>query len=94
MAGGFLAKQGGATMVERLTREEARALTGPVDDVTLAEIVQLGVTRAELAEAQAWIENDEAMLNEGRGIPAGRVARVVEMLREKDEDDIAAAAPL
>lgn len=82
-------------MVERLSREEARALTGPVDDATLAEIVKLGVTRAELVEAQAWIENDEAMLNDGRGIPAGRIARVVDILREKDEeDDLAASTSL
>ena len=62
-------------MVERLTREETRALVGPADDATLAAILELGVTRAELAEARAWIENDEALVNEGRRSPSGRVAR-------------------
>jgi hypothetical protein len=82
-------------MTERLTREETRALVGPADDATLAEIVGLGATRAELAEARAWIENDEAMLNEGREIPSGRVARIVEILREKEqeEDEAGVAAP-
>ncbi len=72
-------------MVERLTREETRALVGPADDATLTEILRLGITRAELAEARAWVENDEAMLNEGRRTPSGRIARLVELLREQDE---------
>ncbi len=80
-------------MVERLTREEARALVGPADDATLAEIVGLGLTSAELAEARAWVENDEAMLNEGRGIPAGRVARALEILRERDVEEGADLSP-
>jgi hypothetical protein len=81
-------------MVDRLTREETRSLLGPADDATLAEILELGITRAELAEARAWIENDEAMLNEGRRSPSGRIARVIELLRERDEDeDLSAATP-
>ncbi|ACL57329.1 hypothetical protein [Methylobacterium nodulans] len=73
-------------MADTLTLSEARALAGPVDDLTLAEILKLGATRAELAEARAWIENDEAMLNEGRPIPSGRAARIVELLRAADEE--------
>jgi hypothetical protein len=53
-------------MVERPTREEIRALLGSTDDATLTSILELGASRAELIEARAWIENDEAMLNEGR----------------------------
>jgi hypothetical protein len=75
-------------MAERLTREEARALIGPADDAALAEILQMGADRAELTEALAWIENDEAMLNEGRPIPQGRVARLVEILKTRDEEDL------
>jgi hypothetical protein len=80
-------------MVERLTREETRALVGPADDATLAAILELGVTRAELAEARAWIENDEALVNEGRRSPSGRVARAVEILRERDADEEIVAVP-
>ena len=80
-------------MVERLTREETRALVGPADDATLAAILGLGITRAELAEARAWIENDEALVNEGRRSPSGRVARIVEILRERDADEEMAAEP-
>ena len=72
-------------MVERLTRAETRALIGPSDDATLSAIMGLGVTRAELAEARAWVENDEAMLNEGRRVPTGRIAEVIALLQETDE---------
>jgi hypothetical protein len=48
----------------------------------------MGADRAELNEALAWIENDEAMLNEGRPIPQGRVARLVEILKTRDEEDL------
>ncbi len=73
-------------MVERLTREETRALIGPADDATISEIMDLGVDRAGLIEALAWIDNDEAMLNEGRPTPTGQVARAVELLRARDEE--------
>jgi hypothetical protein len=35
-------------MAERLTREEIRVLMGPADDVSITELVDLGMTRAEL----------------------------------------------
>ena len=73
-------------MVERLTREETRALIGPADDATISEIMDLGLDRAELIEAMAWIDNDEAMLNEGRPAPTGWVARAIELLRARDEE--------
>ena len=81
-------------MVERLTREETRALVGPAADATLTAILDLGVTRADLAEARAWIENDEAMLSSGRRTPSGRVARVMEILREQEAEDDLPAPPL
>lgn len=73
-------------MTDTLTRDEVRALTGRSDDRVVTEILAMGASRAELAEARAWLENDEAMLNEGRPIPSGRVARLVEMLQANDED--------
>ncbi|WP_134495550.1 hypothetical protein [Microvirga pakistanensis] len=73
-------------MTERLTRDEVMALTGRSDDRVVTDILTMGASRAELAEARAWLENDEAMLNAGRPIPAGRIARLVEMLQADDED--------
>ncbi|HEX2135738.1 MAG TPA: hypothetical protein VHG30_07500 [Microvirga sp.] len=78
-------------MADKLTPEAVRALVGPVDDLTLAEILEMGATRAELAEALGWVENDEAMLNEGRPVPAGRVAQLVEMLKARDEEELPAS---
>jgi hypothetical protein len=73
-------------MTDRLTRDEVMALTGRSDDRVVTDILTIGASRAELAEARAWLESDEAMLNAGRPIPAGRVARLVEMLQTDDED--------
>jgi len=73
-------------MTDKLTRDEVRALIGRSDDRVLTEILNMGASQAELAEARAWLENDEAMLNEGRPIPSGRVARLVELLQVDDED--------
>jgi hypothetical protein len=73
-------------MTDKLMRDEVRALIGRSDDRVVTEVLNLGASRAELAEARAWLENDEAMLNAGRPIPSGRVARLVEMLQADDEN--------
>jgi hypothetical protein len=75
-------------MPEPLTRAELRALLGPEDDATLSEILDLGVGRAELLEA--WADNDEAMLNEGRSPPSGPVLQIVELLKARDEEHMQA----
>ena len=45
----------------------------------------------ELAEARAWLANDEPMLNAGRPLATGRVRELVDILSEldpsEDEDD-------
>jgi hypothetical protein len=73
-------------MPDKLTREEFIALIGRSDDEVLTDILKMGASRSELAEARAWIENDEAMMTAGRPIPSGRVARLVEILQADDED--------
>ena len=74
-------------MTDKLTRDAAKALIGPADDLMLTTILDTGATPGELAEAVAWIENDEAMLNEGRPIPTGRVGQLIEILKTKDEEE-------
>ena len=74
-------------MTDKPTRDAAKALIGPADDLTLTTILDTGATPGELAEAVAWTENDEAMLNEGRPIPTGRVGQLIEILTIKDEED-------
>jgi hypothetical protein len=73
-------------MPDNLTREEIIALIGCSNDGVLTDILNMGASRAELAEARAWVENDEAMLSAGRAIPSGRVARLVEILQVCDDE--------
>ncbi len=73
-------------MADTLTREDVKALVGPADDLMLAAILASGATAGELAEAAAWVENDEAMLNAGRPIPTGRVGQLIDILKTKDEE--------
>ncbi|HVL70766.1 MAG TPA: hypothetical protein VM434_02665 [Beijerinckiaceae bacterium] len=68
-----------------VTRSEAQAILGGVDEQVLADVIATGATPAELAEAQAWVENDDAMLDEGRPIPTGRVAELIEILEDIEE---------
>lgn len=81
-------------MAQTLTREEVRATVGPVDDIVVAEIIGTGATKEELAEAQAWVENDEALLNEGRHLASGgRIGRLVEILAPPDDPNEADRPP-
>ena len=70
-----------------LSRKDVIAMLGQLDDVVVANIIATGATGEELAEAQAWLANDEALMNVGRPLPAGRVARVVDLLAAISEDD-------
>ncbi len=73
-------------MPDKLTRAEVIALIGRSDDGVLTDILKMGASRSELAEARAWIENDEAMLNAGRPVPSGRMATLVEILQAGDDE--------
>jgi hypothetical protein len=70
-----------------LTRDQVRAAVGEIDDLLTAEIMATGATAEELAEAQAWIINDEALVNAGRPLPAGRIGDLVEILRRIEDDE-------
>lgn len=70
-----------------LNRKEVIDALGDVDDVTVADILALGATSEELSEAQAWVVNDEALLNTGRPLPTGRVGLLVEVLRAKEQEE-------
>jgi hypothetical protein len=75
--------------MNRLARDDVIKAVGEVDDVTIAQIIGTGATAEELAEAQAWIVNDEPLMNAGKPLPSGRVGELVEILTElePDEDD-------
>ena len=75
----------------QITREDVTKAVSGADDVTIAQIIGTGATVDELAEAQAWLANDEPMLNAGRPLATGRVRELVDILSEldpsEDEDD-------
>jgi hypothetical protein len=73
----------------RVTREDVIKAVDRADDVTIAEIIGTGATVDELAEAQAWIVNDEPLLNAGKPLASGRVRELIDILAElePDEDD-------
>lgn len=63
------------------------AILGPVDDTLIAEINQTGASAGELAQAWAWLNADEALVNEGRSLPSGRVAELIRLLEVADPAD-------
>ena len=70
-----------------VTREEIVAALGRIDDLVIADIIATGATREELAEACAWIANDEPLMNSGRPLATGRAGQIVDLLAVKQEDD-------
>jgi hypothetical protein len=78
-----------------VTRDDVTKAVGRVDAVTIAEIIGTGATADELAEAQAWIVNDEPLLNAGKPLASGRVRELIDILAalEPDEDDDKEAGP-
>lgn len=70
-----------------LTRKDVVALFGDLDDVAVAEIIASGASAQELAEAHAWLANDEPLMNAGRPLPCGRVARVVDVIAAIGEEE-------
>lgn len=70
-----------------ITSEEVTAVLGQMDDTLVTDVIATGATQAELAEAWAWINNDEALIGEGRHLPSGRVAILVDLLSPDVEDE-------
>ena len=73
--------------MKRPTRDDVIKAVGAVDDVTIAQIIGINATADELAEAQAWIVNDDPLLNAGRPLATGRVRELVDILVELEPDD-------
>src|SRR5437899_8070891 len=71
----------------RLNRDDVIKAVGGVDDVTIAEIIGTGASAEELAEAQAWIANDDPLLNAGKPLPTGRVRELSDILGELETDE-------
>ncbi|WGD53679.1 hypothetical protein QA641_07180 [Bradyrhizobium sp. CB1650] len=73
--------------MSRLSRDDVVKTVDRADDVTIARIIGTGATVEELAEAQAWLANDEPMINDLRPLAHGRVRELVDILSELEEED-------
>ena len=71
----------------RLTRDDVLKAVGQADDVTIARIIASGATVTELAEAQAWLVNDEPLMNAGKPLATGRARELIDILSELDPGD-------
>jgi hypothetical protein len=79
-----------------LTRDDVLKAVGGVDDVTIAKIIASGATAEELAEAKAWLSNDEPLMNAGKPLAKGRVGELVDILSEleaSEQDDEGGPSP-
>jgi len=70
-----------------LSRDDVAKAVDGADDVTIAQIIGTGATAEELAEAMAWLANDEPMINDLRPLAQGRVRELVDILSDLAEDD-------
>ncbi|MEH2587170.1 hypothetical protein [Bradyrhizobium sp. AZCC 1721] len=73
--------------MNRITRDDIIKAVSGADEITIAQIIGTGATVDELAEAQAWMANDEPMLNAGRPLATGRVRELVDILTELEPED-------
>ena len=71
----------------RISRDDVTKAVGVVDDVTIAQIIGTGATAEELAEAKAWIANDEPLMNAGKPLAKGRVGELVDILAELEQSE-------
>jgi hypothetical protein len=65
------------------------SVIGPVDEIMITEIM---ATPATIDSAWAWINSDEALMNEGQPLPAdgqpnGRTAELIDLLLPQDDED-------
>jgi hypothetical protein len=70
-----------------LTRDDVLSVIGPADEILVTAIIATEATTEELAQAWAWINNDEVLINEGRPLPSGRTAELVELLTPQDDEE-------
>jgi hypothetical protein len=82
--------------MRHVTQDDVTKAVSQADRVTVAQIIGTGATVDELAEAQAWIANDEPLLNAGRPLASGRVRELIDILAELEpnEDDDKETGPV
>ncbi|HLG85854.1 MAG TPA: hypothetical protein VKZ79_01505 [Alphaproteobacteria bacterium] len=77
-----------ATVIDKpVTAARVRQMLGDLDDVTIARIVALGATEAEVLEAFQWASADDELGTETERLPAGRVGEIYEILQSELPDE-------
>ena len=69
-----------------LTHDDVLAVMGRADDIVISKIIASGATREELMKAYAWHTNDEALVNEGRSLPSGRIGELISIMSDLDDE--------
>ena len=76
-----------------LTRDKVVAIIGSAEDSVIAQVLAMGASREELAEAHARVSSDEALMNTGRPLPSGRIGRLIEILQAVEDESPAVMPP-
>ena len=76
-----------------LTRADIVGILKPAEDTVVVQILATGATKEEFAEAYAWMQNDEALMNAGRSLPSGRIGQIVTILQAAEDDAPGVAPP-
>jgi hypothetical protein len=66
--------------MSELSRDEVIAITGPLSDIVVAEIIGTGISKTELVSAFARVVTDRKTRDHGPTLKPGAFARVVELL--------------
>lgn len=70
-----------------LTRAEIAALVGDVDDATMAAILAIEPSRAELDEALAWAAGEDDVMGEMERPLVGKAAQIYDLLTAEEEEE-------
>jgi hypothetical protein len=73
--------------------EDIVTILGPTDEALIADIIRSGASADELAQAWAWVNADEALINDGRPLPSGRIAELVALLDPQEDEHGETNAP-
>ena len=70
-----------------MTYDDIVSVLGSIDDDLAAGLIATGASVDELREAWNWLNNDEALIGEGRPLPDTRDSQLIDLL-EPDDDGV------
>jgi hypothetical protein len=69
-----------------MAHRDVVAVLGPADEALIAEVIATDATAEELSQAWAWLNSDEALIGEGRPLPSGKVAELIDLLSPIEDE--------